>query len=86
MGILFRLATFGTSPRRTVARNDVTLRPVQEHHALSDACNWCLFANLVCRSTGIRWRPRAATSSKEATQSLAPLLLGCQGQGPLTVF
>ena len=64
-GILYRLAPFGRGPRGAVARNDVMLRAVPD---------------LACRCSGIRFRPRSVYS-KEATQSLAPLLLR-----PLTMF
>ena len=82
IGILYRLAPFG--PRGAVARNDVMLRPVKERQALSHPCKHCLFANLACRSSGMRFRPCSVTCpSKEATQSLAPLLLACLGQATL---
>ena len=84
MGILYRLTPFGGGPRGAVARNDVMLRPIPETHALSHPCKWCLFANLACRSSGIRFPSSLFDlSSKEATQSLAPLFLGCLAQATL---
>ena len=81
VGILYRLAPFGTGPRGAVARNDVMLRPVPEPHALSHPCKWCSPIWLV-EAVGSA-SSHCDLSSKEATQSLAPLLLGCLGQATL---
>ena len=66
--------------RGAVARNDVMLRPVPEPHVVP-----CLQLVLIGRSElSKQWVPLASSlsdlTSKEATQSLAPHLLGCLGQ------
>ena len=87
MGILHRLAPFGGSPRSAVTRNDVGLRPVPEPHALSHLFKWCLFANLACRSSGIRFRPRSVTCLPEKPhRAWLPFSLDVWVKRPKTVF